>query len=220
MCLIKPVVKYANDDFFDKKYLLIEMDRYVVYSIYMALASFFGTTSENFTWVSGKNKARNLADSIAVIGAVSLLVVNSYYSTAKEINLEMLHSIKRNAAFKAILDEPIAQEYTKSGYDESKSIENQRLSKNTSSGCYIATCVYGSYNCPEVWVLRRYRDQKLSDNIFGRVFIRFYYLLSPAIVKLFKNNKLIIKTWKIALDKTVSRLRKDGFSDDPYSDRY
>ena len=31
-------------------------------------------------------------------------------------------------------------------------------SNNSSSGgCYIATCVYGSYDCPEVWTLRRFR---------------------------------------------------------------
>ncbi|MFR9028073.1 MAG: DUF2726 domain-containing protein [Clostridium sp.] len=29
-------------------------------------------------------------------------------------------------------------------------------------GCYIATAVYGSYDCPQVWVLRRFRDQILE----------------------------------------------------------
>ncbi len=36
------------------------------------------------------------------------------------------------------------------------------VQSNYNSGCYIATAVYGSYDCPEVWVLRRYRDYKLS----------------------------------------------------------
>jgi len=35
---------------------------------------------------------------------------------------------------------------------------------NSSAGCYIATAVYGSYNCPEVWTLRRYRDIKLKKD--------------------------------------------------------
>ena len=39
------------------------------------------------------------------------------------------------------------------------------------SGCYVATCVYGSYDCPEVWVLRRYRDYVLEESILGRAFI-------------------------------------------------
>jgi len=30
--------------------------------------------------------------------------------------------------------------------------------------CYIATSVYGSYDCPEVLILRQFRDQKLKKN--------------------------------------------------------
>ena len=30
--------------------------------------------------------------------------------------------------------------------------------KRPSRGCYIATAVYGSYDCPQVWTLRRYRS--------------------------------------------------------------
>ena len=39
------------------------------------------------------------------------------------------------------------------------------------SGCYVATCVYGSYDCPEVWRLRRYRDEYLDAHWWGRYFI-------------------------------------------------
>ena len=52
-------------------------------------------------------------------------------------------------------------------------------------GCYIATAVYGSYDCTEVWVLRRYRDYNLDTNIFGKIFIKLYYAISPTVVKLF-----------------------------------
>ena len=31
------------------------------------------------------------------------------------------------------------------------------------AGCYVATSVYGSYDCPEVWTLRRFRDEVLAD---------------------------------------------------------
>ena len=31
-------------------------------------------------------------------------------------------------------------------------------------GCYVATAVYGSYDCPQVWTLRRYRDDILAKN--------------------------------------------------------
>ena len=41
--------------------------------------------------------------------------------------------------------------------DYSKRLAKKRRKNN---GCYVATCVYGSYDCPEVWVLRRFRDNK------------------------------------------------------------
>lgn len=34
----------------------------------------------------------------------------------------------------------------------------------TRKGCYVATCVYGSYDCPEVWTLRRFRDYSSLNN--------------------------------------------------------
>ena len=55
-------------------------------------------------------------------------------------------------------------------------------------GCYVATCVYGSYDCPQVWTLRRYRDYTLAETWYGRLFIHTYYAISPTIVKLFGNS--------------------------------
>lgn len=31
-------------------------------------------------------------------------------------------------------------------------------------GCYVATAVYHSYNCPQVWTLRRFRDGVLAEH--------------------------------------------------------
>ena len=62
-------------------------------------------------------------------------------------------------------------------------IKGQSNSQGKAGGCYIATAVYGSYDCPEVWVLRRYRDFVLAKSGPGCVFIRFYYALSPVLVK-------------------------------------
>lgn len=36
------------------------------------------------------------------------------------------------------------------------------------SACYVATAVYGSYDCPEVWTLRRFRDFALDETWYGR----------------------------------------------------
>ena len=37
-------------------------------------------------------------------------------------------------------------------------------------GCYIDTCVYGSYDCPSVWTLRRFRDDMLAKTLVGRIY--------------------------------------------------
>ena len=89
----------------------------------------------------------------------------------------------------------------------------------SSGGCYIATCVYGSYDCPEVWTLRRFRDNTLAENVFGRAFIKIYYAVSPKLVKWFGDTSWFKKLWKKRLDKMVSSLKNKGFEDTPYKDR-
>ena len=94
--------------------------------------------------------------------------------------------------------------------------EAAQLSKK--QGCYIATCVYGSYDCPQVWVLRRYRDTYLSASVFGQILIRLYYIISPTAVRLLGNIMPIRKFWKSILDRKIFRLKQTGFSDQPYQD--
>lgn len=108
------------------------------------------------------------------------------------------------------------------------SVENEKLDQylkdnnfdiNTiKGGCYIASCVYGSYNTKEVWTLRRYRDYKLSKNILGRLFIKIYYLISPLMLRLFSNQKWFISLNKKMLDKFVNKLNKEGYESTPYKD--
>lgn len=86
-------------------------------------------------------------------------------------------------------------------------------------GCYIATCVYGSYDCPEVWTLRRFRDNTLAETWYGRVFIRVYYSISPKIVELFGNTIWFKKFWKERLDNMVKKLHESGVKDTPYEDK-
>jgi hypothetical protein len=49
------------------------------------------------------------------------------------------------------------------------------------SGCFVATACYGSYDAPEVVVLRHYRDNTLLQTDLGRLFVKFYYRVSPYI---------------------------------------
>lgn len=96
---------------------------------------------------------------------------------------------------------------------------NSTNSKKKSGGCYVATCVYGSYDCPSVWTLRRFRDEILAKNIFGRMFINIYYAVSPIAVKLFGKYSWFHKLFKPHLDKLVNRLKENGIDDTPYNDR-
>ena len=87
------------------------------------------------------------------------------------------------------------------------------------AGCYVATCVYGSYNCPEVWTLRRYRDNTLGATWFGRAFIRTYYAISPTLVKWFGNTNWFKKMWKGKLYRMVKKLQDQGVESTPYNDK-
>lgn len=86
-------------------------------------------------------------------------------------------------------------------------------------GCYVATCVYGSYDCPQVWTLRRYRDNTLASTWYGRAFIKTYYAISPTVVKWFGNTEWFKKMWRKKLDRMVSDLRNNGVEDTPYEDK-
>ncbi len=93
------------------------------------------------------------------------------------------------------------------------------LEKGKSSGCYVATAVYGSYDCPEVWTLRRYRDNTLAETSLGRAFIKTYYAISPTLVKWFGHTEWFKKMWKGKLDRMVKELRENGVEDTPYDDK-
>lgn len=82
--------------------------------------------------------------------------------------------------------------------------------KKPKEGCYIATCVYGSYDCPEVMVLRQYRDGYLAKTWCGRQFIKVYYAVSPTLVKWFGNKEWFSRLWKPILDEKVKHLIQEN----------
>ncbi len=96
----------------------------------------------------------------------------------------------------------------------------ERPQSNLGGGCYIATCVYGSYDCPQVWTLRRFRDYILDETWYGRLFIKCYYAFSPTLVKLFGETKWFKNFWKSRLDKMVYELNCSGVEDTYYQDKY
>lgn len=97
--------------------------------------------------------------------------------------------------------------------------EYKPVKKIKSDGCYVATAVYGSYDCPEVWTLRRYRDNQLAKTWYGRLFIHTYYAISPTLVKWFGNTQWFKNMWRPKLDCIVNELQKTGFESTPYEDK-
>ena len=95
----------------------------------------------------------------------------------------------------------------------------QQEETRRSGGCYVATCVYGSYDCPQVWTLRRYRDFELATTWFGRMFVRIYYTVSPIIVRWFGEKMWFKNFWRGKLDAMIDRLQKEGVESTPYQDK-
>jgi len=85
--------------------------------------------------------------------------------------------------------------------------------------CYVATCVYGDYNSPEVWTLRRFRDYSLAKTWYGRAFIKTYYTISPPLVRWVGETEWFKKMWRGKLDRMVKNLQDKGYESTPYEDR-
>jgi len=102
-------------------------------------------------------------------------------------------------------------------YDSSYQLPEINLSDGA---CYVATAVYGSYDCPEVWTLRRFRDNTLDATWYGRTFIKTYYAISPTLVDWFGDTEWFKKMWRNPLDKMVASLQKKGVESTPYQDKY
>lgn len=106
------------------------------------------------------------------------------------------------------------------GLMEENKVDEANINHAKQGGCYIATSIYGSYDCPQVWTLRRYRDDTLSKTWFGRFFIKTYYTISPTLVKWFGETQWFKKLWKPKLDRMVKQLNTTGIADTPYQDKH
>ena len=130
---------------------------------------------------------------------------------------EMLPSIRHD---KGVFEQQRlqAQQPIRSNSVSTGSTSNNGGGSGQKKGCYIATCVYGSYDCPEVWTLRRFRDDNLAKTKAGKLFIHVYYAVSPKLVNRFGSTRVFNHFWRKKLDKMVIKLKKHGYYDTPYED--
>jgi tetratricopeptide (TPR) repeat protein len=77
---------------------------------------------------------------------------------------------------------------------------------NTKTGCYIATVVYESYSCDEVFALRKFRDEYLAKYPAGRWFIQFYYMVSPYLASKISHSLNAKKAIKKLLAMVIKRI--------------
>jgi len=77
-----------------------------------------------------------------------------------------------------------------------------------SGPCFVATAAYGSYFSPEVILLRRFRDRVLLNSVPGRVFVKFYYLMSPPLASVISNVGLLRAMTRCIFIAPILRLLK------------
>lgn len=122
----------------------------------------------------------------------------------------------------SLVDQDKMQKIIDDAYEKLKPLDPSFIYKtkkpNKSKACYIATAVYGTYDCPQVWTLRRFRDDLLGITIMGRGFIRVYYAISPLFVRTIGKSSLVNSLLVEALDKFVSILQSKGVESTPYTD--
>lgn len=144
----------------------------------------------------------------AFVGCSNLVEVHlpKKFGSIKGLDIRTLPRIEQSVYYYGGIASPWFKEADRNTYDKK-------------SGCYIATAIYGSYDCPAVWTLRRYRDETLAGTWFGRMFISAYYAISPTLVKWFGNTNWFKKVWRGPLDRMVARLNKLGIENTPYEDK-
>jgi len=135
------------------------------------------------------------------------------------------NAVKLHSGFVKILNDKEGNKARINSYVEkikqyNASYEAPAIDTSDTSACYVATAVYGSYDCPEVWTLRRFRDYTLDESWYGRAFIKTYYATSPTLVKWFGKTNWFQHLWRSVLDKFVASLKSKGYKDTPYEDKY
>jgi hypothetical protein len=66
-------------------------------------------------------------------------------------------------------------------------------------GCFIATAAFGSYQAPEVVLLQKFRDRILLTNEPGRLFVEFYYRVSPPIADFIAHDDSLRRAARLSL---------------------
>lgn len=90
-------------------------------------------------------------------------------------------------------------------YDVYSIFRDKNEQKNTDGGCFVATRVYGEMH-PDTVYLRKFRDNVLKNSLSGKIFIRLYRRIGPALAEL-PGRSPIYSICRLAVD-FITRLLK------------
>lgn len=85
--------------------------------------------------------------------------------------------------------ESLLQTYEAQRHSTASRQEPASKTESKKGGCYIATACYGSYDHPDVKVLRRFRDERLLTNPAGTRLVHAYYTISPLLARSIGNHR-------------------------------
>jgi hypothetical protein len=119
--------------------------------------------------------------------------------TLSELPVDSQNEIMEN------LTKDMSSKANKSSRSTQKPSISAKSGKEKKSGCFIATAVYGSHS-NEVVVLKSFRDNTLKNYFLGRLFIHFYYNISPYFVKTIESHHFISMFLRRILDKLIKKI--------------
>jgi len=70
-------------------------------------------------------------------------------------------------------------------------------------GCFIATAAFGSYHAPEVVLLQKFRDRILLASEPGKLFVQFYYRVSPPIADFISQDDVLRRATRLSLKPLI-----------------
>lgn len=79
----------------------------------------------------------------------------------------------------------------------------EKSQEKTGIRCFIATAVYGTPHNAEIQLLRAFKDEYLARQTLGKIFVSFYYRVSPPLAIFIKQHKVIRRATKILLLKPI-----------------
>ena len=88
-----------------------------------------------------------------------------------------------------------------------RSSTREESKQPTKSGCFIAAAVYGHADCPQVLVLRRFRDEVLARTFLGRAGICVYYHLGPMAAQWLNQKPGLMRAIRRVLDWCVKSIQ-------------